>query len=149
MKETIDGLAAQHPGPRFTPSDTRPRVDRWLDTADLNVTKAGWADLFGESSPSKYPWSSSVRPRGQEDRNSQALTTVGAALRARTLDQVVEAVDRILTRPALAESMREACRFLGRPNAGVDIATEVLRETAFHRTADDDSVPTGLPTGTE
>ena len=61
---------------------------------------------------------------------------MGPALRAGTLDHVEEAVDRILTRPTLARFMQEACKFPGRPNAAVDIAGEVLRETAFAETSD-------------
>lgn len=106
------------------------QIDLWLDAADVNVTKAG--GLTSSESLAKQVPMVIYRPTpGQEDRNSQALTTVGAALRAGTLDHVEEAVDRILTRRTLARSMREACKFLGRPNAAVDIAREVMREAAF------------------
>jgi len=96
-------------------------VDRWLDTADVNVTKPG--GLTSSETLAKQVPMVIYRPTpGQEDRNSQALITVGAALRARTLDHVVEAVDRVLNRPKLARTMQDACKFLGRPEAAVDIA---------------------------
>jgi processive 1,2-diacylglycerol beta-glucosyltransferase len=107
-------------------------VDRWLDTADVNVTKPG--GLTSSETLAKQVPMVIYRPTpGQEDRNSQALTTVGAALRARTLDHVVEAVDRVLSRPALARTMQDACRFLGRPGAAVDIAKYVIGDTDTSR----------------
>jgi processive 1,2-diacylglycerol beta-glucosyltransferase len=121
-------LAQKHPG-SLRPLGFSDEVDRWLDAADVNVTKAGGLTC-SETLAKQVPMVIYRPTPGQEDRNSQALTTVGAALRARTLDHVVEAVDRILMRPALARSMQEACKFLGRPEAAVDIAGHVLRDTA-------------------
>lgn len=102
-------------------------VDRWLDAADVNVTKAGGLTC-SESLAKQVPLVIFRPTPGQEERNSEALTTAGAALRARTLEQVAESVERILSRPALARSMRRACEELGRPEAAAMIATEVLEE---------------------
>jgi UDP-N-acetylglucosamine:LPS N-acetylglucosamine transferase len=54
------------------------------------------------------------------------LSVAGAAVRARTFEQVGSAVERILIHPALSASMREACRQLARPHAAFDIARHVL-----------------------
>jgi len=63
---------------------------------------------------------------GQEERNSLALSEAGAAIRARTFEQVVSSVDRVLAHPALRESMRNAALRLARPQAAHDIARQVL-----------------------
>jgi processive 1,2-diacylglycerol beta-glucosyltransferase len=110
-------------------------MDRWLDAADVNVTKAGGLTC-SETLAKQVPMVIYRPTPGQEDRNSQALTTVGAALRARTLDHVADAVDRILSRPSLARSMQEACTFLGRPEAAAEIAGHVLRDTAPRHTGE-------------
>jgi len=102
-------------------------VDRWLDAADLNVTKAGGLTC-SESLAKQVPLVIFRPTPGQEERNSAALTSAGAALRARTLEQVTESVERILSHPALARSMRRACEALGRPEAATMIATHVLEE---------------------
>jgi len=102
-------------------------VDRWLDAADLNVTKAGGLTC-SESLAKQVPLVIFRPTPGQEERNSEALTTAGAALRARTIEQVAESVERILSHPSLARSMRRACEELGRPEAAAMIAGEVLEE---------------------
>src|SRR5262249_14761394 len=68
-------------------------VDRWLDAADLNVTKAGGLTC-SESLVKQVPLVIFRPTPGQEERNSEALTAAGAALRARTLEQVAECVER-------------------------------------------------------
>jgi len=102
-------------------------VDRWLDAADVNVTKAGGLTC-SESLAKQVPLVIFRPTPGQEERNSEALTQAGAALRARTLEQVAESVERILSHPSLARSMRRACEELGRPEAAATIASEVLEE---------------------
>jgi processive 1,2-diacylglycerol beta-glucosyltransferase len=122
-------------------------VDRWLDTADVNVTKPGGL-TSSETLAKRVPMVIYRPTPGQEDRNSQALTTVGAALRARTLDHVVEAVERILTRPVLARSMQEACSYLGRPDAATEIAEHVLRDARGTRSGTGkQQVPSPASTG--
>lgn len=116
-------------GSRLRPVGFTDEVDRWLDASDLLVTKSGGLTC-SESLAKRVPLVIFRPTPGQEDRNSQALTTVGAALRARTLEQVAESADRILRSEDLALSMRDACAFLGRPNAATDIARVVLRDTA-------------------
>jgi processive 1,2-diacylglycerol beta-glucosyltransferase len=102
-------------------------VDRWLDAADVNVTKAGGLTC-SESLAKQVPLVIFRPTPGQEERNSEALTTAGAALRARTIEQVAESVERVLSHPSLARTMRRACEELGRPEAAAMIATEVLEE---------------------
>jgi processive 1,2-diacylglycerol beta-glucosyltransferase len=63
---------------------------------------------------------------GQEEKNSLALSVAGAAVRARTFEQVGSSIERILAHPALQASMREACRQLARPRAAFDVARQVL-----------------------
>ncbi len=103
-------------------------IDRWLDAADVNVTKAGGLTC-SESLAKRVPLIIFRPTPGQEEHNSQALTAAGAALRARTLEQVFDGVERILERPALARSMREACEAIGRPKAALTIAARVLGKT--------------------
>jgi processive 1,2-diacylglycerol beta-glucosyltransferase len=63
---------------------------------------------------------------GQEEKNSLALSVAGAAVRARTFEQVGSSIERILAYPALQASMREACSQLARPRAAFDVARHVL-----------------------
>jgi processive 1,2-diacylglycerol beta-glucosyltransferase len=131
MLERLRELEVRHPG-RMRAIGYTNEVDRWLDAADVNVTKAGGLTC-SESLAKEVPMVIFRPTPGQEDRNSQALTTVGAALRARTLPQVSEAVDRILADDELRESMHRACRFLGKPDAGAAIARRILEETTGYR----------------
>lgn len=141
MLERLKGLAQRYPRQMRAIGYTN-EVDRWLDAADVNVSKAGGLTC-SESLAKEVPMVL-IRPTpGQEDRNSQALTTAGAALRAHTIDHVAEAVDHILSDAGLRESMRQACRYLGKPNAGFDIARRVLRETIGLREARPEGKPTG------
>jgi processive 1,2-diacylglycerol beta-glucosyltransferase len=114
-------------------------VDRWLDAADVNVTKAGGLTC-SESLTKQVPLVIFRPTPGQEERNSEALTTAGAALRARTIEQVTESVERILSHPSLARSMRRACEELGRPEAAAMIAAHVLEEVHGE-------MPAPLPSG--
>src|SRR5262249_60548835 len=57
-------------------------MDRWLDAADVNVTKAGGLTC-SESLAKQVPLVIFRPTPGQEERNSEALTTAGAARRAR------------------------------------------------------------------
>src|SRR5262249_56999621 len=91
------------------------------------VTKAGGLTC-SESLAKQVPLVIFRPTPGQEERNSEALTTAGAALRARALEQVAESVERILSHPSLARSMRRACEDLGRPEAAAMIPTDVLEE---------------------
>jgi len=100
-------------------------VDRWLDAADVNVTKAGGLTC-SESLAKQVPLVIYRPTPGQEERNSRSLTGAGAALRARTPEEVFELTERILSRPGVARSMRLACESLGRPAAALDIARHVL-----------------------
>jgi processive 1,2-diacylglycerol beta-glucosyltransferase len=103
-------------------------VDRWLDAADVNVTKAGGLTC-SESLAKEVPMVIYRPTPGQEERNSRALTGAGAALRARAPEEVFELVERILSRPGVARGMRQACESLGRPEAALDIARRVLDPT--------------------
>src|SRR4029453_7885367 len=102
-------------------------VDRWLDAADVNVTKAGGLTC-SESLAKQVPLVIFRPTPRQEERKSETLTQAGAALRARTIEQVTESVECILAHPALARSMRRACEELGRPEAAATIASFVLEE---------------------
>jgi processive 1,2-diacylglycerol beta-glucosyltransferase len=109
-------------------------VDRLLDAADVNVTKAGGLTC-SESLAKRVPLVIYRPTPGQEERNSQALTRAGAALRVRTLEEVFDAVQRVLARPALARAMREACEAIGRPAAADTIARRVLGDTQVEAAA--------------
>jgi processive 1,2-diacylglycerol beta-glucosyltransferase len=104
------------------------QVPALLSAADLIVTKAGGLTC-SESLAMGTPLVIFRPTPGQEEKNSLALASAGAAVRARTFDQVGEAVARILTYPALAASMREACAALARPRAAEDVAREVLESS--------------------
>ncbi len=101
------------------------QVPALLSAADVLVTKAGGLTC-SESLAMQTPLVIFRPTPGQEERNSLALSVAGAAVRARTFEQVLSSVERILAHPPLAASMREACRLLARPHAAADIARRVL-----------------------
>ncbi len=101
------------------------QVPMLLSAADVIVTKAGGLTC-SESLAMETPMVVFRPTPGQEERNSLALSEAGAAIRARTFEQVVSSVDRILAHPALQEAMRQATRVLARPEAARDVARHVL-----------------------
>jgi processive 1,2-diacylglycerol beta-glucosyltransferase len=125
LKRRIDDLARHHR--RVRSIGYTADVDRWLDAADVIVTKAGGLTC-SEALAKQVPIVVYRPTPGQEERNSQMLTAAGAALRARTLEQVDESVARILSNPSLTQSMREAGGQLGRPRAAEAVAEHVLAE---------------------
>ena len=101
------------------------QIPALLSAADILVTKAGGLTC-SEALAMRTPLVVFRPTPGQEEKNSQALASAGAAVRARTFEQVGESVARILAHPALRASMREGCATLARPRAAEDIARDVL-----------------------
>ncbi len=110
------------------------QVPALLSAADVIVTKAGGLTC-SESLAMGTPMVVFRPTPGQEEKNSTALAVAGAAVRARTFEQVTSSVDRVLAHPALARSMKEAALLLARPHAAEDIARFVLKREP--RTSDD------------
>jgi processive 1,2-diacylglycerol beta-glucosyltransferase len=104
------------------------QVPALLSAADVIVTKAGGLTC-SESLAMRTPLVVFRPTPGQEEKNSLALALVGAAVRATSFDQVSEAVGRILSHPALAATMREACGVLARPRSAEDVARAVLESS--------------------
>ncbi len=120
MRAVAEGAAGRLRALGFTD-----QVPALLSAADVIVTKAGGL-TSSESLAMETPMVVFRPTPGQEERNSLALSVAGAAIRARTFEQVASGVERILTHAALAESMRQACRLLARPHAAEDVARGVL-----------------------
>jgi processive 1,2-diacylglycerol beta-glucosyltransferase len=123
------------------------QVPALLSAADVIVTKAGGLTC-SESLAMGTPMVVFRPTPGQEERNSTALSVAGAAIRARTMEQVAGAVQRILARPALAASMRESGRLLARPHAAEDIARHVLG-LARREPDPDEAAPEAAPPAAE
>jgi processive 1,2-diacylglycerol beta-glucosyltransferase len=143
LKRRIDDLARHH-GARVRSIGFTTEVDRWFDTADVIVTKAGGLTC-SEALAKQVPLVVYRPTPGQEERNSQMLTAAGAALRARTLEQVAEGVQRILSHPTLARSMRQACAQVGRPRAAETVAGHVLAELQGRSVSDEPDMTASLP----
>ncbi len=101
------------------------QVPALLSAADVIATKAGGLTC-SESLAMQVPMVVFRPTPGQEEKNSLALSVSGAAVRARSFEQVASSIERILAHPALAASMKDACRQLARPQAAFDIARQVL-----------------------
>ncbi|MEP7029046.1 MAG: glycosyltransferase, partial [Candidatus Eisenbacteria bacterium] len=101
------------------------QVPALLSAADVIATKAGGLTC-SESLAMQVPMVVFRPTPGQEEKNSLALSVSGAAVRARSFEQVASSIERILAHPALSASMREACRQLARPQAAFDVARQVL-----------------------
>jgi processive 1,2-diacylglycerol beta-glucosyltransferase len=64
---------------------------------------------------------------GQEQKNAQFLLANGVAVQARQAKDVAQYVDDFLRTPQRLHHMRDAARNLGRPNAALDAARELVR----------------------
>jgi processive 1,2-diacylglycerol beta-glucosyltransferase len=98
----------------------------FMNAADLLVTKAGGvttAEALALGLPLVI-----FRPiPGQEEANTDFLCEHGAAISARTTEELRAACDRLLADETLRLAMRQAARGLGRPHAARDVARLALR----------------------
>jgi processive 1,2-diacylglycerol beta-glucosyltransferase len=116
------------------------RVSDVMSVADLVVTKSGGISTAELAALGKPVVVSGSIP-GQEERNADALTEAGAAIRALTPEEVRWRVGQLLDDPDRLRDMARASKAFGRPNAAAEVADRiagsvgvggVARRPAFH-----------------
>ncbi len=112
-------------------------MDELMAAADLLVGKAGGL-TSSEALARELPLLIVNPIPGQEERNSDHLLEVGAALRCNNLSTLAWKVENLLADPARLTRLRERARAAARPRASFDI---VHRMTALLQT----TPPEGLP----
>lgn len=97
----------------------------WMWASDVLVTKAG-PNTIAEAVRCGVPIVLTGAIPGQEEGNVTFVQENGLGLLAKRPQEVVEAVSRILTDPALAETIRGAMKRVHRPRAAHEIARLIL-----------------------
>jgi processive 1,2-diacylglycerol beta-glucosyltransferase len=95
--------------------------------SDLVVTKSGGVTTAEAAAMGKPMLLSTAIP-GQEERNVEVLLEAGAAVRARTPEEIRWRVTRLLANPERLAEMGRAARAFGRPDAAARIADLVAEE---------------------
>jgi processive 1,2-diacylglycerol beta-glucosyltransferase len=101
-------------------------VNELMEVADLAVTKPGGMTT-AEALIKCLPMIIINPIPGQEQKNAQFLLANGVAVQARQAKDVAQYVDDFLRTPQRLHHMRDAARNLGRPNAALDAARELVR----------------------
>jgi len=96
----------------------------YMHAADAFVTKPGGLST-AEALVAQVPMVLCKPLPGQEERNARVLVDAGAALRARRVDDLPEALERVLSDPTLRERMIAAARRLGHPDSAASAAAIV------------------------
>jgi processive 1,2-diacylglycerol beta-glucosyltransferase len=98
----------------------------YMHASDVLVTKPGGLTT-AEALVAGVPTVLFKPLPGQEERNVRFLTERYAAIRSRTMDDVVDALRELLSSPERRERMRAAMQSLAKPRAAADIADLILR----------------------
>ncbi len=96
----------------------------YMHAADVLVTKPGGLST-AEALVAQIPMVLCKPLPGQEERNARVLVDAGAALRARRIDELPQAIDAVLSDATRRSSLVAAARRLGRPNAAHDAAAMI------------------------
>jgi processive 1,2-diacylglycerol beta-glucosyltransferase len=100
-------------------------VHRLMGAADLLISKPGGLTT-SEALAQGLPMVMIEPIPGQEERNATYLLRHGAAIRADTLDELVEVVSHLFLEPARLDRLRESGARLARPWAARDAADAIL-----------------------
>jgi processive 1,2-diacylglycerol beta-glucosyltransferase len=125
LKRTLDELRLERPD-RLLVRGYVSDVDQLMAAADLLVFKPGGltcAEALASGLPMVIP---EVTP-GPEDANADHLVDLGAALRVRSRQSLVDGVDFLLRNEQVREVMRSAAHAEGRPGAATAVAEAVLQ----------------------
>ncbi len=99
-------------------------VHRLMDAADLLISKPGGLTT-SEALAKGLPMVMIQPIPGQEERNAQYILRHGAAVRADTLDDLVDVVQKLLTDRGRLDRLRENGGLLARPWAARDAAEAI------------------------
>lgn len=102
-----------------------PGLVTWMAAADLVATKPGGLTV-SEALALGRPLLLTRPIPGAEEGNTRAVTAAGAALAARSAAEIRSGFARAFVEPGLLERLSATARALGRPDAAVRVADEVL-----------------------
>jgi processive 1,2-diacylglycerol beta-glucosyltransferase len=100
-------------------------IHRFMAAADLLITKAGGMTL-AEAFATGLPLICYRSLPGQEARNERFAEMAGAALLARTPEDLKRAVGLALSDPLLLRKLKENIRLVAKPNAALAVAEYLL-----------------------
>jgi processive 1,2-diacylglycerol beta-glucosyltransferase len=130
MRRRLEDLA-RHAGalasgaPRLCAVGFTPEMHQYMGAADLLVGKAGGLTT-SEALARGLPMALVEPIPGQEERNADHLLEAGAAIRCNNLPAAAWKIASLLGDPTRLRRMREAARWLARPNAAAAIAEDAL-----------------------
>jgi processive 1,2-diacylglycerol beta-glucosyltransferase len=101
----------------------------YMHAADVFVTKPGGLST-AEALAAQVPMVLFKPLPGQEERNVRVLCEWGAAVRARTIEDLPVAIKSLMTDSTVHQRMVAATRKYGRPNAARDAASLIFRLAA-------------------
>lgn len=96
-----------------------------MDASDLIVSKPGGITT-SEALTRRLPMVIVSPIPGHEDRNAEFLTETGSAVAATARLSFAEAVRKVISDPALCESMQKSIDTIRKPNATFDLCREIL-----------------------
>jgi processive 1,2-diacylglycerol beta-glucosyltransferase len=111
---------------RLVPVGFTKDMDKYMAASDLLVGKAGGLTT-SEALARNLPMALIEPIPGQEERNADHLLEAGAAIRCNNLPAAAWKIARLLDDPQHLSRMRDAARFMARPNAAANIAEDSLK----------------------
>ncbi|EKD49261.1 MAG: Monogalactosyldiacylglycerol synthase [uncultured bacterium] len=100
-------------------------VEEWLTVSDLSISKPGGL-VVSESIAKGVPMLILSPVPGQEELNSNYLLENGAAMTADTPEVVDYKINTLLRNSKKLVIMKNHARTLGKPNAAMDIAKDIM-----------------------
>ncbi|WP_026486136.1 MGDG synthase family glycosyltransferase [Caldanaerobius polysaccharolyticus] len=102
-------------------------VNEYMAASDLIVTKAGGLTI-SEALAMDLPIIISTALPGQETYNLDFLLKKGAALKADSPAEIIDAIDRLLRDQELYNRIKDNCKKISKPNSSIEVSKVILNE---------------------
>jgi len=102
-------------------------VNEYMAASDLIVTKAGGLTI-SEALAMDLPIIISTALPGQETYNLDFLLKKGAALKADSPAEIIDAIDRLLRNQELYNRIKDNCKKISKPNSSIEVSKVILNE---------------------
>jgi processive 1,2-diacylglycerol beta-glucosyltransferase len=143
LEDQVRARAADSPHP-FHVVGYVDTVEELMTVADVLVTKAGGVTV-AEALVKRLPMLIYRPIPGQEEGNTRFLLEHGAALAARTADELAGHLDRLLGDPARLAAMAHAAGSLGRPDAAEVVTAQLAGLLSLQGAPETTSLTIPLP----
>ncbi len=129
LKNKLIALAGTLPksSHRLVPIGFTKQMDEYMAAADILISKPGGLTT-SEAMARGLPMCVANPIPGQEERNSDHLLELGAAIRCNNLLALAYKLDTLLDTPGKLAAMRAAAQSFGHPDAGQVIAETCMRQ---------------------